>query len=128
MEYVMTEEWRKKLAANMKNAENNVDFCEALYRYIIERLELPKDTHQRELYYLVLFSVRLKMPNEDVSTLESRLATVDCHQTSYIVSKKTLLMMEIERELGVSLDAISATDVVSVDDYADKLWEKTNEK
>ena len=69
------------------------------------------------------------MPNEDVKTLESRLATVDCHQTSYIVSKKTLLMMEIERLLGVAVSADDATSAETVGAYAAVLREAMkNEK
>ena len=124
----MAENSRSLLAQAMRDASSEAHLYSSLRNYIIGRLELPEDTKENNLYYLVLYSVRLKMPNEDVATLESRLATVDCHQTSYIVSKKTLLMMEIEREYGASITADAACEVSSVEEYAKALWRSKNEK
>lgn len=119
----MTDTERENIISKMKSAKNSDDFFASLYEYMTSRLELPRDTKETNIYYLVLYSVRLKMPGEDVKTLESRLATVDCHQTSYIVSKKTLLMMEIERALGVEISADDATKAESVTEYSHLLWE-----
>ena len=107
----------------MKSSRDAVGFADALNAYILSRLGLPFDTKEKNIYYLVRYSVRIKMPSEDIKTLESRLATVDCHQTSYIVSKKTLLMMEIEQTLGVSIPAEKAADADDVDSYSALLWE-----
>ena len=119
----MAEIGREELIYEMKSAKSADDLFAPLFKYIISRLGLPERTKETDIYYLVLYSVRLKMPNEDVKTLESRLATVDCHQTSYIVSKKTLLMMEIERALGATVSADDATSATSVEKYAKVLWE-----
>ncbi len=89
--------------------------------YILCRLGLPQETKETNLYYLVLYSVRIRMPDEDLKTLESRLATVDCHQTSYIVSKKTLLMMEIERGLSKHVSPDDADCADDIDKYAEVL-------
>lgn len=125
----MTETEREKFISDIRSAGDPDAFFASLFNYIKTRLELPLDTKETNIYYLVLYSVRLKMPNEDVKTLESRLATVDCHQTSYIVSKKTLLMMEIERLLGVAVSADDATSAETVGSYAAVLWEAMkNEK
>lgn len=125
----MTETEREKFISDIRSAGDPDAFFASLFNYIKTRLELPLDTKETNIYYLVLYSVRLKMPNEDVKTLESRLATVDCHQTSYIVSKKTLLMMEIERLLGVAVSADNATSAETVGSYAAVLWEALkNEK
>ena len=119
---------REELARRIMTATNKSDFESALKEYVLFRLGLPEDTRETNIYLLVLYSVRIKMPDEDVKTLESRLATVDCHQTSYIVSKKTLLMMEIEREYGASITADAACEVSSVEEYAKALWRSKNEK
>lgn len=125
----MTETEREKFISDIRSAGDPDAFFASLFNYIKTRLELPLDTKETNIYYLVLYSVRLKMPNEDVKTLESRLATVDCHQTSYIVSKKTLLMMEIERLLGVAVSADDATNAETVSSYAAVLQEAMkNEK
>lgn len=125
----MAETEREKFISDIRSAGDPDAFFASLFNYIKTRLELPLDTKETNIYYLVLYSVRLKMPNEDVKTLESRLATVDCHQTSYIVSKKTLLMMEIERLLGVAVSADDATSAETVGAYAAVLREAMkNEK
>lgn len=119
----MTDTEREKLISDMKSAKSADGLFAPLFEYVKSRLELPNGTKETDIYRLVLYSVRLKMPGEDVKTLESRLATVDCHQTSYIVSKKTLLMMEIERALGATVSADDATSATSVEKYAKVLWE-----
>ena len=119
----MTDTEREKLISDMKSAKSADGLFAPLYEYVKNRLELPSGTKETDIYRLVLYSVRLKMPGEDVKTLESRLATVDCHQTSYIVSKKTLLMMEIERALDANVSADDATSATNVEKYAKVLWE-----
>ena len=114
------------LAEKLASAADEAEFSKALFDYIIGRLELPRQTREKDIYLLVLYSVRLKMPNEDIKTLESRLATVDCHQTSYIVSKKTLLMMETEQIAGAHLSPEEAGEISDTDEYAAALWRIKN--
>ena len=118
---------REELARRIMTATNKSDFEFALKEYVLFRLGLPEDTRETNIYLLVLYSVRIKMPDEDVKTLESRLATVDCHQTSYIVSKKTLLMMEIEREIDVHISPEESEKAETIPLYADALWRRKND-
>lgn len=113
---------------DIENVKTYEDFFNCIYDYCKKRLNLPLDTQVKSLYYLVLYSVRLLMKDEDVKTLESRLATIDCHQTSYIVSKKTLLMMEIERLLNVKIDLSELDKCDDIEYYAKQLWEGYNDK
>ena len=115
----MTETDRERYFKAMAEAPDFGAFSRLLRGFILLRLDLPEETAESRLYYLVLYSVRIKMPDEDVNTLESRLSTVDCHQTSFIVSKKTLLMLEIERGLSVGITPDDAEDVSK---YAEVLW------
>ena len=123
----MDKNTRDELVENMIKADNKSDFLAAVKKYIFFRLELPEGPRETNIYLLVLYSVRIKMPNEDVKTLESRLATVDCHQTSYIVSKKTLLMMEIEREIDVHISPEESEKAETIPLYADALWRRKND-
>lgn len=107
----------------MRACRDREAFHSALCAYIFFRLNLPGDTRESSLYRLVVFSVKLRMPGMDAKRLEARLATADCHQTSYVVSKKNLLMMEIERGLGVRLDAGTLDHIETTADYARALWE-----
>lgn len=123
----MEQDYKQILIDKIKNEKDLPSFSSLLYSYILYRLDLPKETKEQSLYNLVLYSVRIKMPGEDIKTLESRLSTVDCHQTSYIVSKKTLLMMEIERMLNVTIDIENVKKCDNFAYYTNVLWEKTNE-
>lgn len=107
----------------MLAAADEAAFSCALRGYILLRLNLPDDTKEASLYRLVVFSVKLRMPGMDAKRLEERLATTDCHQTSYVVSKKNLLMMEIERALAVKLSFDALDHIETTDDYAKALWE-----
>lgn len=107
------------------DSQDDAAFTRALRAYILLRLQLPQDTREMSLYRLVVYSVKLRMPGMDAKRLEERLATTDCHQTSYVVSKKNLLMMEIEKALGAKLSPEALDHIETTDDYAKALWEAT---
>lgn len=117
-----TQERERRMASILCSSTRSA-FTEALRAYILFRLGLPEDTHERSLYRLVVYSVKLRMPGTNARQLEERLATTDCHQTSYVVSRKNLLMMEIERGLNVRLSPEALDRIVTTEDYADALWE-----
>jgi hypothetical protein len=107
----------------MRSAEDAAAMLVLLRRYVYLRLRLPPDTQENNVYNLVVYSVKLRLPGTDGKRLEARLATTDCHQTSYVVSRKTLLMMEIEQGLGVSLTPEQAKQAKRLETYAELLWE-----
>lgn len=117
-----TQERERRMASILCSSTRSA-FSGALRAYILFRLGLPEDTRERSLYRLVVYSVKLRMPGTDARQLEERLATADCHQTSYVVSRKNLLMMEIERGLNVRLSPEALDRIVTTEDYADALWE-----
>ena len=117
-----TQERERRMASSLCSSTRSA-FTEALRAYILFRLSLPEDTRERSLYRLVVYSVKLRMPGTDARQLEERLATTDCHQTSYVVSRKNLLMMEIERGLNIRLSPEALDRIVTTEDYADALWE-----
>lgn len=112
----------------IKNASDFDEFYSKIYSYLLYRLELPSETQLKSIYYLVVYSLKRKMPDEDLSTLESRIGRADCHQTSYVVSKKALLMMEIEKALGVKIGTENVIYSDDFDYYTNVLWKKLNEK
>ena len=117
-----TQERERRMASILCSSTRSA-FTEALRAYILFRLSLPENTRERSLYRLVVYSVKLRMPGTDAQQLEERLATTDCHQTSYVVSRKNLLMMEIERGLNIRLSPEALDRIVTTEDYADALWE-----
>lgn len=112
------EEREMRMEAMRQSLSHESAFREAVARYVLCRLQLPEDTRERNLYRLVIYSVRRKMPGMDITHLEERLATEDCHQTTYVVSKKHLLMLEIETALDVHLRDEDVENVETVDDFA----------
>ena len=118
---------KEKMIVLIKSATNYDDFAKRLFDYFLFRLEIPYDVSITSIYYLVLYSIRIKMPGEDIKTLEERISKVDCHQTSYVVSKKALLMMEVERMLNVKIGMDNIVQCDDFDYYTHVLWEKINE-
>jgi len=104
-------------------AKDFTSFETALRYYLFLRLQVPYTTRENHLYRLVVYSVKLKMPGVDAQRLEERLATTDCHQTSYVVSRKNLLMMEIECALCIKLSPTALDNIRTIEDYALALWE-----
>lgn len=103
-----------------------LEFRTNLKSYVLKRLDLPLDVHEDDIRRLVILSVKWKNESEGSVFIESRLAGSDCHQTTYVVQKKTLLMMEIEKRLGVKLTSEDVDHVETVTDYALVLWEAMN--
>lgn len=114
---------KASLMQSLLDARDFSAFSAALRAYILLRLQLPEDTRELSLYRLVVYSVKLRMPGIDAARLEERLATTDCHQTSYVVSKKNLLMMEIEKALSAKLAPETLDHIETTDDYTKALWE-----
>ena len=106
------------MQAMRQSLPHEAAFREAVARYLFCRLQLPEDTRERNLYRLVIYSVRRRMPGVDLTHLEERLATEDCHQTTYVVSKKHLLMLEIESGLEIHLRDEDVENVETADDFA----------
>lgn len=73
-------------------------------RYVYARFLLPKSCSETNLYRLAVESIRILSGGKtEEAELVRRLAKPDCHKTSSAVQKKVLLIMGIERQLGISL-------------------------
>ena len=116
------DERETRLEAMRQNLSRGEAFREAVAQYLLCRLQLPEDTRERNLYRLVIYSVKRKMPGIDLAHLEERLATEDCHQTTYVVSRKHLLMLEIEAALEIHLRDEDVENVETIDDFARALF------
>ncbi len=79
-------------------------FRDRLEAYILARLVLPDTEREKNLYQLAVKSIRALAPKgaEEQAVLD-RIAKPDCHNTSSAVQKKVLLIMGIEKRLGVTL-------------------------
>ena len=103
-------------------------FSETLRSYILFRLELPEAIEETDLYQLCLMSLKLRLHGtggEKEEALEARLRKFDCHQTEAAVQKKVLLMMHLERALGVP--PAPGGSIRSVEEFAMYLYHRTRE-
>lgn len=87
-------------------------------------------TEEENIRRLVILSIKQRdkqsayLPD---SVVQKQIRSYDCHQTSLVVQKKVLLLMFIERELGVSLDDDQAADIETVGELACALAERLRE-
>ena len=81
------------------------------------KLMIQEDT-QTDIRKLVIMSIKRQgnLPDE---VIQREIKKYDCHQTSLAVQKKVLLLMFIERELGIAMEDDEASDIENLDELAD---------
>lgn len=105
------------------------DIHKPLHQAVCRKLGLMAE-EEENIRRLVILSIKQRdkqsayLPD---SVVQKQIRSYDCHQTSLVVQKKVLLIMFIERELGVSLDDGQAADVETVGELAWALAERLRE-
>ena len=82
---------------------------------------IQEDT-QTDIRKLVIISIKrqdLRKGNLPDEVIQREIKKYDCHQTSLAVQKKALLLMFIERELGIAMEDDEASDIENLDELAD---------
>ena len=85
------------------------------------KLMIQEDT-QTDIRKLVIMSIKrqdLRKGNLPDEVIQREIKKYDCHQTSLAVQKKVLLLMFIERELGIAMEDDEASDIENLDELAD---------
>ena len=85
------------------------------------KLMIQEDT-QTDIRKLVIISIKrqdLRKGNLPDEVIQREIKKYDCHQTSLAVQKKVLLLMFIERELGIAMEDDEASDIENLDELAD---------
>lgn len=97
---------------------------ERLRRVILLRLMVEEeDADTDNLRNLCVLSIRRQTQgNEGMSdhAIGKQIEKYDCHQTNLVAQKKVLLMLFIERSLGIHLDDDESADIATVRDLAEK--------
>lgn len=108
----------------MKQASDGAVFYRALYAYILERFMLEADTTETNLLLLAKESLRRQhaaTPLTEEQLLHS-FSRSDCRGTNSIIKKKVLLMMNLEKKLGVHIDDRKSADIETTVQLADVLF------
>ena len=95
--------------------------CEGLEKAVNLKLMIQEDT-QTDIRKLVIISIKrqdLRKGNLPDEVIQREIKKYDCHQTSLAVQKKVLLLMFIERELGIAMEDDEASDIENLDELAD---------
>ncbi len=103
----------------MERRLNRTDFLESkdphslLKGAILQRLRLPS-LEEDNLMNLVILSVKIQTLGVSEKSLLSSVDKYDCHQTGLVAKKKALLILGIEKDLGVRLDDDNAVGAKTV--------------
>ena len=86
---------------------------------VLDRIKsMPCEGLEKEVILpLLRNAVNLKLMIQEDTQRE--IKKYDCHQTSLAVQKKVLLLMFIERELGIAMEDDEASDIENLDELAD---------
>lgn len=118
------------LSALRESALSQGEFVALVREYILTRLALPPFAAQDGLYELCVLSLKLMAQSLGQNVTEDtlkRMEKYDCHQLDVAVKRKVMLMMHLERELGIPMDNDTVEACETVSAYALALWKKRNE-
>ena len=62
------------------------------------------------------------------SAIRNQIEKYDCHQTNLVAQKKVLLMMYVEKMLGISLEDEEAAGILTVRDFSEAVRKKLGGK
>ena len=100
----------------------------SVHRYVCRRFQLEEDTSETDLYKLAVASIRKLKPGLTQKRVEELLAGSDCHQTTYAVQKKILIMMELERLMDVQISQDKVETIQTTKQCADIIYELCQQK
>lgn len=92
-----------------------------LKKAVNRKLMLQED-EEEQIRNLIILSIKQqdkKAGNLSDEVIKKQIKKYDCHQTSLVAQKKTLLLMFIERELGITLDDDEAVGIETMEQLAE---------
>lgn len=98
------------------------DMVLALFRKAVNLKLMIQEEEEEEIKNLVIMSIKQQegkaggRPDDAVS---NQIKKYDCHQTSLLAQKKTLLFLFMERELGVTLEDDEAVGTNTMEQLAE---------
>ena len=100
------------------NERNEKTIKPLLKKAVCCKLMIPEDETD-DIRKLIILSIKSRN-KEDASlpdqVIQSKIEKYDCHQSNLVTQKKTLLILFIEKELGIHFTDEDAVEIASVDD------------
>lgn len=114
------------------NERNEKNIKPLLKKAVCCKLMIPEDETD-DIRKLIILSIKSRN-KEDASlpdqVIQSKIEKYDCHQSNLVTQKKTLLILFIEKELGIHFTDEDAVEIASIDDLCRMVikYGKTGEK
>ena len=114
------------------NERNENTIKPLLKKAVCCKLMIPEDETD-DIRKLIILSIKSRN-KEDASlpdqVIQSKIEKYDCHQSNLVTQKKTLLILFIEKELGIHFTDEDAVEIASIDDLCRMVikYGKTGEK
>lgn len=114
------------------NERNEKTIKPLLKKAVCCKLMIPEDETD-DIRKLIILSIKSRN-KEDASlpdqVIQSKIEKYDCHQSNLVTQKKTLLILFIEKELGIHFTDEDAVEIASIDDLCSMVikYGKTGEE
>lgn len=108
----------RKMPWGQKNRET---LKPLLKKAVCCKLMIPEDETD-DIKKLIILSIKRQNKADALlpdAVIQSKIEKYDCHQSSLVLQKKTLLTFFIERELGLHWTDEEAVQIASIDDLCD---------
>lgn len=119
-----------KSVRSIINGEKGGPIEASVKKAVCCKFMIPEDETD-DLRNLAVLSVKHQdQSNEGLSDniIRSKIEKYDCHQTNLVSQKKTLLIMFIEKELGLNFTDEDAVRISTVSDLCQMIWKYQKEK
>ena len=108
----------KEIVRFPKNEWNEKTVKPLLKKAVCCKLMISEDETD-DIRKLIILSIKSRN-KEDASlpdqVIQSKIEKYDCHQSNLVTQKKTLLILFIEKELGIHFTDEDAVEIASIDD------------
>lgn len=122
----------EKITYISENERNEKTIKPLLKKAVCCKLMIPED-ETNDIKKLIISSIKSRnKENASLSdqVIQSKIEKYDCHQSNLVTQKKTLLILFIEKELGIHFTDEDAVEIASIDDLCRMVikYGKTGEK
>ncbi len=122
----------EKITYISENERNEKTIKPLLKKAVCCKLMIPED-ETNDIRKLIISSIKSRnKENASLSdqVIQSKIEKYDCHQSNLVTQKKTLLILFIEKELGIHFTDEDAVEIASIDDLCRMVikYGKTGEK
>ena len=106
---------------NMPEEKRKEEILTPLFRQAVLKKLMITEEEESNIRNLVVLSIRMQdqiAGNLSDAVIRSQIGKYDCHQTNLVVQKKILLLMFLERELGIHMCDEDMVSIETVQDLA----------